>query len=202
MIVVRHLILSFTLLLLAASGVSAAFAAPGDWSRVSYPLSGHSLTVQSLDLAFTARAHPPTSKKVAATGNAVAQTGGLHPLDGVGTRVAALAFDGGFLATNRVPVPENLGKNIHTGAQDKHIPGTNNYDPTKGRSILTADPTELLDGVHSGKYPVVRMAGDKPIVDFGKPIGTYGDNGPQTQFGTIHSGKNGVHIVPANPTQY
>jgi hypothetical protein len=112
------------------------------------------------------------------------------------------SHSGGNDATNKLPVPDNLGKNIHTGAQDKHIPGTNNYDPTKGRSILTADPVELLNGVHSGKYPVVRMAGDKPIVDFGKPIGTYGGNGPQTQFGTIHSGKNGVHIVPANPTQY
>ncbi|RJF90284.1 polymorphic toxin type 50 domain-containing protein [Sphingomonas cavernae] len=126
---------------------------------------------------------------------------------GAGGAVAKVpgAIPGGKIdlpAPKKLPIPNNLGKSIHSGAQDKYIPGTNNYDPTKGRSILTADPTDLLNGVHSGKYPIVRMAGDKPIVDFGKPIGTYGENGPQTQFGTIHSGKNGVHIVPANPTQY
>ena len=108
----------------------------------------------------------------------------------------------GASGTNRVPVPDDLPTNVHMDGQGKHIPGHNNYNPTKNRSILTADPSELLSGVHSGQYPVVRMAGGKPVVDFGKPIGTYGGSGPQTQFGTVHYGKNGAHIVPANPTQY
>ena len=43
---------------------------------------------------------------------------------------------------------------IHMGGQGKHIPGHNNYDPS--RDALTADPQDFLAGVHSGRYPVIR----------------------------------------------
>ncbi|MCO6180928.1 polymorphic toxin type 50 domain-containing protein, partial [Ciceribacter sp. RN22] len=120
--------------------------------------------------------------------------------------IGAVGAKGG-LATKGLPIPENLGRTIHSGAQDKHIPGTNNYDPS--RSTLTADPQSLLDGVHSGQYTIVREIprGNTTsyIVDFGSPIGEFKSNGTlvgPTQYGQIVQGKNGVHIIPANPIQY
>ncbi|WP_170985955.1 hemagglutinin repeat-containing protein [Rhizobium sp. AU243] len=110
-------------------------------------------------------------------------------------------------APNRLPVPDDLRTNIHPGAQDKHIPGTNNYDPA--RSTLTANPQTLLDGVHSGQYPIVREIprGNTTsyIVDFGSPIGDFKSNGTlvgPTQYGQVVQGKRGVHIIPANPNQF
>ena len=40
-----------------------------------------------------------------------------------------------------------------------------------------------------------------PVVDFGEPIEVDATTGEATQYGTIHSGNNGAHIVPTNPTQ-
>lgn len=87
-----------------------------------------------------------------------------------------------------------------TLAQGKHIIGHNNH--TDGKSALSKNinPQELLDGIHTGKYPVIsRGARGDVVVDFGKPIGIDNASGAITNFGTIHSGKNGAHIVPANP---
>jgi hypothetical protein len=111
------------------------------------------------------------------------------------------AFKGFRLFTKGLPVPENLPKNIHLGQQGKHIPGHNNFTP--GRSPLAdgVNPQQLLDGVHSGGYPIIRMTPrGQPVVDFGKAIGQF--DGKGTQFGIIHYGKNGAHIVPANPVQF
>lgn len=98
-------------------------------------------------------------------------------------------------------VPKNLPKNIHPGQQGKHIPGHNNYTP--GRSSLAegVNPQKLLDGVQSGAHPIVRMTPrGQPVVDFGKAIGQF--EGKATNFGIIHHGKKGAHIVPANPVQF
>ena len=94
----------------------------------------------------------------------------------------------------------NISTKIHQGAQGKHIIGHNNH--TDGKSALSKNinPQELLDGIHTGKYPVIsRGARGDVVVDFGKPIGIDNASGAITNFGTIHSGKNGAHIVPANP---
>ncbi|WP_269042719.1 polymorphic toxin type 50 domain-containing protein, partial [Photorhabdus laumondii] len=100
-----------------------------------------------------------------------------------------------------LPSPQGLSKEIHLGQQGKHITGHNNYIP--GRSPLAegVDPQKLLNGVHSGEYPIIRMTPrNQPIVNFGKPIGKY--EGQPTNYGIIHYGKNGAHIVPANPIQH
>ncbi|MEP1921415.1 MAG: polymorphic toxin type 50 domain-containing protein, partial [Ekhidna sp.] len=104
-------------------------------------------------------------------------------------------------AINRLPVPNDLPTNIHLGQQGKHILGHNNFDPK--RSPLTANPDDLLAGVHGGQYPIVRtdLRGN-PVADFGSDIGSYvqqGQAGVPTRYGTIHYGKNGAHVVPANP---
>lgn len=119
-----------------------------------------------------------------------------------GTVFTPTRLPGTFPTTGGIAIPDNLSTTIHSGAQGKHIPGHNSYDLTKNRSILTANPNELLSGVHSGQYQIVRIGGGKPLVNFGKPIGTYGGNGPVTQYGYVHYGKIGAHIVPANPNQF
>ncbi len=125
----------------------------------------------------------------------------------LGREMAQGANKTGGVATNGIAVPDDLQKNIHSGAQDKHKLGANNYDPT--RSTLTADPQMLLDGVHSGQYPIVREIprGNTTsyIIDFGSPIGDFKSNGTlvgPTQYGQVVQGKNGVHIIPANPNQF
>lgn len=57
--------------------------------------------------------------------------------------------------------------------------------------------------MHGGQYPIVRtdLRGN-PVADFGSDIGSYvqqGQAGVPTRYGTIHYGKNGAHVVPANP---
>lgn len=94
------LIRTFCLLLLAVFGTVAAFAAPGNWTRVSYPAVAQEQSAQPVKLTNTARALPATSANVMATGAAFAQTGGVHASNDREIRVAALAFDGGFIATN------------------------------------------------------------------------------------------------------
>ncbi|AVC43174.1 hypothetical protein AL520_30875 [Achromobacter xylosoxidans] len=100
-----------------------------------------------------------------------------------------------------LPVPEGLSKKIHAGQQDKHVPGRNNYDPGHSPLMEGIDPQKLLNGVHAGKYKIIRLTPRRqPIVDFGKPIGFY--EGELTRYGIIHFGKNGAHIVPVRPIQY
>lgn len=95
---------------------------------------------------------------------------------------------------------DNVASNIHAGQQGKHVLGHNNFIP--GRSYFNEgiDPQKLLNGVHTGEFPVVGYGSrGQPIVDFGQNIGFDGSSGMATRYGTIHSGKSGAHIVPTNP---
>jgi len=140
---------------------------------------------------------------------------------------AGLGVDGAAV-TNRAPLPgevdfmgplrpdattlnrqavADLGiPNSLSPRQNLHIPPV-----TDGRSVLTADPTDLLQGLHEGNYSILRQP--KPgqvVVDFGKPIGEFWTipSGQQpinlgpTNYGSVMYGKKGVHIVPANPKQW
>ncbi|OZI47990.1 polymorphic toxin type 50 domain-containing protein [Bordetella genomosp. 5] len=73
-----------------------------------------------------------------------------------------------------------------------------------GRSYLFdgVDPQKLLNGALAGEFPVVGYSSrGQPIVDFGRDIGVDASSGSATRYGTLHSGKNGAHIVPANPAR-
>ena len=95
-------------------------------------------------------------------------------------------------------VPEN----INVGQQGKHIVGHNNYRP--GRSVLTANPNDLLKQFHDNETTILRQPNaNRIIVDFHRPIGTYvnpekGISAPTTR-GAINFGRNGAHIVPSAP---
>ncbi|MGF6148256.1 Protein of uncharacterised function (DUF1020) [Kingella potus] len=109
--------------------------------------------------------------------------------------------DGEMFATKNVDFStDSIGKQIHEGVQGKHILDHNNYLP--GRSVLDSnvDPQELLNGIHSGNYPVIsKTSRGMPVVDFGKTIGVDASSGLSTNFGAVHTGNKGVHIVPHNP---
>ena len=125
------------------------------------------------------------------------------PLPGIGPIFNERADGGGKVSSGSQATGalDNVATTIHPGQQGKHVPGDNNFIP--GRSTLNAnvDPQQLLDGLHGGQYPVIGTGlRGQPIVDFGKPIGVDAATGLPTQYGTIHSGKNGAHIVPTNPS--
>jgi hypothetical protein len=194
-------------MLFSAFGTNMAFAVPMATSDITYLQTEATHFIQANDVGFAARAPPMAVSNVAATGGVTVMQGGAFSLHGQETVAALFGFERSSNAPNRIPVPDGLGRTIHPGAQDKHIPGTNNYDPA--RSTLTAEPQVLLEGVQSGQYPIVREIprGNTTsyIVDFGSPIGDFKKNGTlvgPTQYGQIVQGKNGVHIIPANPSQY
>jgi len=94
-------------------------------------------------------------------------------------------------------VPNNLAKNIHMGQQGKHIEGHNNYLPGRSTLLKHIDSQKLLDSVHDGSNIIVDLGSrGNPIVDFGKPIGIDAKTRILTQYGQLHTGKKGVHIVP------
>jgi hypothetical protein len=103
-------------------------------------------------------------------------------------------------AVQKLGIPDKLSPRQHL-----HIPPV-----TDGRSVLTADPARLLTGLRNGEFAILRQP--KPgqlVVDFGRPIGDFWSLrsgqpalvGP-TNYGSVMYGKNGVHIVPANPVQW
>jgi RHS repeat-associated protein len=94
---------------------------------------------------------------------------------------------------------------IHPGQQGKHIPGDNNFKP--GKSELThPDPQDLLNRGGGTGSPITGtpgQAGGKELVNFGEPIGVSvnpvtGVRTP-TDWGIIHYGGSGSHIVPTYP---
>ena len=101
---------------------------------------------------------------------------------------------------------------INQGQQNKHVPGTNEYkiasEAGLNKSVLTVQPDSLLSKLGTGQQ-VGNMAigtpGSKERINYGKVIGSYID--PQTGVsmpttnGIVHYGKNGVHIVPARPSE-
>jgi tetratricopeptide (TPR) repeat protein len=98
---------------------------------------------------------------------------------------------------------------LHKDRQNKHIPGTNNYEPDKFRSILMhSDPDRLLTefagkGVKKNNIQP-GIPGYVEKVDFGEFIGYYIDiKNPTSKIattkGTIKYSKDGAHIVPSHP---
>ncbi|EEC0439593.1 hypothetical protein AH715_005354, partial [Salmonella enterica subsp. enterica] len=100
---------------------------------------------------------------------------------------------------------------INKGQQNKHIEGTNEYkiasEANLNKSILTVSPDSLLSKLGTGQQvgnTPVGAPGSKERINYGYDIGNYID--PRTGVptpttnGIVHYGKNGVHIVPARPS--
>lgn len=106
-----------------------------------------------------------------------------------------------------------IGKfTINKGQQNKHLPGTNEYkiasEAGLNKSVLTVAPDSLLPKLGTGQQvgnTPVGVPGSKERINYGKNIGNYidpvtGVSTPTTN-GIVHYGKNGVHIVPARPSE-
>ncbi|MEG2569511.1 MAG: polymorphic toxin type 50 domain-containing protein, partial [Acinetobacter sp.] len=101
---------------------------------------------------------------------------------------------------------------INKGQQNKHIEGTNEYkiasEANLNKSILIVSPDSLLPKLGTGKQvgnTPVGNPGSKERINYGHNIGNYidprtGVSTPTTN-GIVHYGKNGVHIVPARPSE-
>lgn len=124
---------------------------------------------------------------------------------GMMARTAKVVDNAGDVAkTNKVLKNiDNVDKSINWTKQSKHILGESYKE---GKSILTySDPQKLINDFAGKGQKYFNESGLwKEVVDFGEKIGKYLDNGTNklldTTRGTIHYGKDGVHIVPAKPT--
>ena len=96
---------------------------------------------------------------------------------------------------------------LRKGQQDKHIVGTNNYNPHKKKSIVTLSNEKLEEltkskiGMGIGVDGVFGEAGYKEIVEYDRIIGMSQSNPSgeltPTRFGKIHYKKDGgYHVVP------
>lgn len=94
---------------------------------------------------------------------------------------------------------------LNEAAQGKHIPDHKNYQKGKSRLSISMERAQQLTDKFGGTGRRVGKQ-TREVVDFGEAIGEYVDpstgEGAATQFGTIHYGKRGCHIVPASPKQY
>lgn len=95
---------------------------------------------------------------------------------------------------------------LNEGAQNKHIRGTNNFDPA--RSELTADPNELIKlyaGKSTPRQTNTEAWNHKEFFIHTSKIGIWRDqkgHEAPTAAGMIHySKKKGLHIVPAQPKE-
>ena len=105
--------------------------------------------------------------------------------------------DDGFRKVNGFTTKLNLGN------QGKHIVGHAAYRPGLGKSILKMSIVEAQALVDQYAGTGEWKGDHKEIIDFKRPIGTWihegGTQRLETTRGTIHYGKKGCHIVPAQP---
>ena len=109
---------------------------------------------------------------------------------------------GHFTGTNRDKKNfSNFPHNVHSGRQNKHIVGSNNYQEGKSVFSGTLKKAEELIRKYSGTGQSIGE--NKERIVFQENIGYYADpegNGLiPTNVGIIHYSKVGAHIVPARP---
>jgi len=99
------------------------------------------------------------------------------------------------------------GPTLNIGKQAKHSANLiKNRNPEPGRSLLTADPYEMLKYAGKGQPvgPIPRgLPGFKERVDVGRVIGDYVTPGhppvPSTKIMIVYAKHNTVHIYPVEP---
>lgn len=148
---------------------------------------------------------PPNPLESRTTVVAPGLSGSLPPRTSASSPAASQSTSNQFDPGSTSPLPQ-MPPRLHQGQQDKHIPGTNNYE--LGKSILDyPDPQRLLNQ-HAGTTTSVNKVplgqpGSKERVDFGQIIGRFRDEMSgsyvPTVRGMIHYGKQGAHIVPIEP---
>lgn len=91
--------------------------------------------------------------------------------------------------------------NININKQNKHVRGTNNFDPN--RSELTISIDKLKDLVDKYITEGERINDIKIRINFHEIIGIYRNpyenSEAETSYGILHKSKTGWHVVPSNP---
>lgn len=143
--------------------------------------------IYHVNQAFYDVAHPIVLIGIAGAGGGIGASSGVR-----------------VTATNRTATVGTARPTVATGQQSKHIPGSPNFDPSRGS--ITVDPSILMERAGTGQPVGTALPGQpgyRERVDFGQPIGIYvGQNGERmsTTVGIIHYRMDGTaHIVPARP---
>lgn len=83
--------------------------------------------------------------------------------------------------------------------QERHIPGTNGYDPSKSSFDISAK--ELDDLIRHNIDKAENLSSGKSELELPKVVGTWksrdGSKSEKTNRVTIHKSKTGYHAVPA-----
>jgi hypothetical protein len=155
MFFVRLLTQALLALLFSAFGTVAVFAAPGDWTRISYPVVAQELSALPVNLTNTARAPPTIGANLTSTGTALAQSGELRASDGAETAGAVYALLRSSIAPNRLPVP------------DRRVEITELFDNTNPRSgIQIGNRTVLNDPTNTGGARVFSDVSDVEVRNY------------------------------------
>lgn len=102
-------------------------------------------------------------------------------------------------------INKEFPEKIKWSAQNRHIRGTENFDPK--RSELTADPEMLMKLHLNNSDPIISNAGNwtnRARFVHNEEIGIWRNgNGASaaTKRGVIHYSKKGIHIVPGEPRE-
>jgi len=138
MTLLRHLIQTFFVLLLAIIGSTAAFGLQGHWSQTDYAPASYIDAVRTADIAFAARAPPQTGENIAITGASFVETGGVHAFYAVANLGDMSAFLHSSIAPNRTLTQIDNPVDL-VGFRRDHI--INRHGPGSGKSGKTEFPS-------------------------------------------------------------
>ena len=144
MVYLSQLIRYLLILFFMVFGTVASSTAPGDWTRISYPVAAHELSAQPVNLTNSARAPPTASANVMATGTAFARADNVRVLDGVKTSGADYALLHPSIAPNRA-VPDGWRPVSGVGAQVSTPRGFTTYRTPDG-DLVHVSPGGLQYG--------------------------------------------------------
>ena len=102
---------------------------------------------------------------------------------------------------------------VHWGMQNKHIPGSHNFDPSRSKILVSKERLEKMIYEKCGNGQKIKgnipySSGFRERVDFNEIIGEYVKINKEgkvigvtpTTKGIVHYSKKGVHIVPSDPS--
>lgn len=99
---------------------------------------------------------------------------------------------------------EGCSTKLNEDKQGRHIPGHKKYQEGKSYLTISMEHAQELADEYGGTGRKINGQ-TREVVNFHEIIGVHIElgqkEGPPTQYGTIHYGKRGCHIVPANPNQ-
>lgn len=119
-------------------------------------------------------------------------------------RINLQLFGGRGTSSFKIRSVKGYTTKIHQGRQDKHIPGSNNFQQGKSEITISQAKTQELVNQYGGKGRWI--GNNKEKVNFNETIGRWYNpktrQYEKTSWGIIHYSKDGTHIVPTSPDTY